>query len=269
MEKTLFIAARPSLANGIRKLLFERKIDGTWTDKKGDHKAVSRILVATLKMKYFRIHGDGEEESDELTMANVHLHSRTAKKGLKSSFLALQAFYNRLAEYVVRFGVRLMVGDWNMQLFGVIPEMRARGFEVTMAAWYPWSLTIQGKKEVRSDSCAIFTIGPWAGVRIVFDQAVFGMPASDRQKKDSMMMETDEAYGKKYQQPFEFREGYDKKCQGYVITSYMPKGEPLKQTCIDMTFHVQEYKVGEIWKGGKAGEGLYAIAGGSAKRSLR
>ena len=44
-------------------------------------------MVADFKMKYFRIRGSGDNVSDILTVANVHMHSRTAKKETKNAHL--------------------------------------------------------------------------------------------------------------------------------------------------------------------------------------
>eukprot|EP00959_Pyramimonas_sp_CCMP1952_P228768 4783376-Pyramimonas_sp.AAC.1 len=48
-----------------------------------------------------------------------------------------------------------------MALFLVVPELRARGFQINMAAWYPWQQ--QHERFVRADSCGIFRIGPCEG----------------------------------------------------------------------------------------------------------
>ena len=76
--------------------------------------AVSRIMVAELKMKNFRIRGGGDELSDILSVANVHMHCRTAKKETKDPKATAKRFWDLLAEYVLKYGVRLMAGDFNM-----------------------------------------------------------------------------------------------------------------------------------------------------------
>ena len=240
-DTSLVIAARPSIVLGIRLSVFERHVDGTYLHQKKVKTAVSKIMIAALKMRYLRILGEGGTLTDELAIANVHLSSKTAKKdsGLRGQAVALKAFYDRLATYVMRFGARLMVGDWNMQLFSVIPEMRARGFEISLAAWFPFHF---GKEaENRSDSCGIFTIGPWPRVRIAFDQAVFGMVPAARSAANSMVMEVikDDAGREVSKTPYEVEELYDKKCQGYALSCYMPKVDATKAKYVDMTFDVQ------------------------------
>ena len=47
------------------------------------------------------------------------------------------------------------MGDFNMSLFKVIPELRSRGVTVDLAAWYPWKSPMGLPM---SDSCGIFFI---------------------------------------------------------------------------------------------------------------
>jgi hypothetical protein len=240
-DTSLFIGTRFSLVKGIREMMFERKLDGIYKDKGKVKKAVSKIMVGRLKMKYLRIHGGGGEETDELTIANVHLHSRTAKKAAKGPggpAKALKDFYDRLAQYVIRFRARLMLGDFNMQLFAVIPEMRARGFEISVAGWYPFQL--HHETMVRADSCGIFAIGPYRGVKIAFDQAVFGMSAAERSADNSMVMEIlKNDSGREFSQKRFDVAKISEKGQGYDLSCHMPNCDAMKAKFVDMTFEVQ------------------------------
>ena len=128
---------------------------------------MSRILVADLKMRNFRIRGSGDVLSDILTVANVHMHSRTAKKEVNRAAGAYKDFWDELATHLVRFGARILIGDFNMSFFCVIVELRARGFQINLAVWYPFYMSVQ--VEMRADSCGIFCIGPWTGVRMIYD----------------------------------------------------------------------------------------------------
>ena len=47
------------------------------------------------------------------------------------------------------------MGDFNMSLFRVIPELRSRGAVLDLGAWYPWK-SLEG--EPMSDSCDIFFV---------------------------------------------------------------------------------------------------------------
>ena len=113
-------------------------------------------------MRNFRISGSGDSISDILPVASVHMHACTAKKGTKAPKQVYKMFWDLLASYLLEYGVRLLAGDFNMSLLCVIAELRARGFQINLAAWYPFYMIKQ--KEMRVDSCGIFVIGPWQGV---------------------------------------------------------------------------------------------------------
>ena len=125
--------------------------------------------------------------SDILTVASVHMHSRTAKKDTNAKKEVYDGFWDLLAQYIVRFGVRLMGGDFYMSLFCVVPQLRARGFQINLAAFYPFWMEAQD--EMYTDSCGVFLIGPWEGVRLCYDCSVFDLPPPTRTTNNSMVME--------------------------------------------------------------------------------
>ena len=96
-------------------------------------------MVAEFKMENFRIRGSGDNVSDILTVANVHMHSRTGNKKTKNPRVVYKRFWDLLASYLLRYEVRLMAGDFNMSFLCVVAEMRARGFQINLAAWSPFT----------------------------------------------------------------------------------------------------------------------------------
>ena len=46
-----------------------------------------------------------------------------------------------------------MMGDFSLQCFAVVPELRHRGVKIDLAAWFPWK---SGDGTPCADSCAIF-----------------------------------------------------------------------------------------------------------------
>ena len=91
-------------------------------------------------MRFFRIRGGGgdgneAEDLDELKIANVHMHFRTAKRELQGGGMAYKRFWDLLAIYMAEFRPAFLCGDFNMALFSVVPELRARGFHINLAAW--------------------------------------------------------------------------------------------------------------------------------------
>ena len=229
---SLLIAGRPGIVLGIRLKLFHKTEDGPYKKSKKGKVAVSRIMVADLKMKNFRIRGSGEILSDILTVANVHMHCRTAKKGTKDPQATTKRFWDLLASYLLRYGVRLMAGDFNMSFLCVVAEMRARGFQINLAAWYPFYMTHQ--KEMMVDSCGVFVIGPWKGVRLNYDCSLFNIVAPARTASNSMVMEIiKDEDGKEIDRKLYdvHRYNIDKadKVQGYPLKSYLPKNSTKEQ----------------------------------------
>ena len=82
----------------------------------------------------------------------VHMHNVLANGKWPNK---LKAFWNWLWELIQRFAVQVLMGDFNMSLFRVIPELRSRGATIDLAAWYPWK-SLEGFP--MSDSCGIFFV---------------------------------------------------------------------------------------------------------------
>ena len=196
-------------------------------------------------MRYFKLCGGGDlrgggedeheaEDIDEITICNAHLHCRTAKKDLKEGASAFRRFWDTLAKYLVSYGPRYLCGDFNMALFAVVPELRARGFQINLAAWYCWQTHLE--QEVRADSCAIFRLGPCQGIRMCFDASAFGFTPPELPSNCSMVMETlPEADGKpsekrRYPVP-RFTWG-----QGFPLGSYKPEHRPRREQFVHWTF---------------------------------
>ena len=118
-------------------------------------------------MKHFVMTGSDRPDGDsELTLASVHLHYMTAKKEVAQGSAALARFRDDLARILVTWRVRVLAGDFNMALWQVVPELRARGLCANMAAWRPWEF--QGQAAPRIDSCGMSLLGPDGGPRCLF-----------------------------------------------------------------------------------------------------
>ncbi len=57
---------------------------------------------------------------------------------------------------LVRYEVKVLMGDFNMWLFRVIPEMRQRGLTIDLGAWLPWKGLPGGLP--KADSTGIFMV---------------------------------------------------------------------------------------------------------------
>ena len=81
--------------------------------------------------------------------------------------MSLKSFWDELAQHIRDFRVRVLTGDFNMAMWCVVVELRARGVQANLAAWYPWKK--QSETCVRMDSCCILVIGPCEGARKLYD----------------------------------------------------------------------------------------------------
>ena len=80
----------------------------------------------------------------------------SAKEEVSDGANSLNQFWDDLVAYIIAHRGRLLVGDVSMALWQVIPELRARGLQVNLAAWYHWEAPYAQK--TRIDSTAIFII---------------------------------------------------------------------------------------------------------------
>ena len=141
-KEILVISVRESLVPAIRLNWYYRSQDGTYK------MTCSRIMIATVQLRHYRLRGRGDEEIDELPICNAHFNSNTAKKEVKEGAHAYNSFFDELARSMAQFQCRFLCGDFNMALYAVVPELRrrrrARGFQINMAAWYCWKDSIRG-----------------------------------------------------------------------------------------------------------------------------
>ena len=262
--KSLMICARKALVQGVRLLLFRRRVDGKYKAKTGRRKprkekvASSRLMVVACKMRHFRIYGDGgtgpaelkqgqlhgsgeqgqlHGSGDELIVMTIHLHCMTAKKDVTDGSRSMKKFWDEMAQHILEFGVRLVTGDFKMALWTVIPELRARGFQANLAAWYPWKHVRE--TAVRMDSCAIIVIGPCAGLRRLWDPSVLGagIAAAELPKNWANVEEIsrDEDGREVARSPWEIPE-FNFMAQGYSLVCYRPTDDMRRRTCVTWSF---------------------------------
>ena len=110
--------------------------------------AYSRCIIAKVTLP----HNVGFLGREHVAMV-VHMHNELANLVLGSQ--RLEKFWNWLSKKIETFNVQVLMGDFNMSLFRVIPELRSRGAVIDLGAWYPWK-SLEG--EPMSDSCGIFFV---------------------------------------------------------------------------------------------------------------
>ena len=169
----------------------------------------TRVMAVTFKMKNWYLKNwyqvvdreswpDRGVIDDELTLMTVHMHFSFAKKDFSGNGDGAGTdwankwvkWWDELAEYIVKFKVRILTGDFNMALFRVKPELLARSIPANMVASYMFRDTL-GKFKI--DSTAIFIIGPLAGATILFDDNwVLGIKEEDQRSKMPSTFKTKE-----------------------------------------------------------------------------
>ena len=127
-----------------------------------------------------------------------------------------------------------------MSFFCVIVELRARAFQINMAALYPFHMI--PRNQMFADSCGIIRIRPWTGVRLIYDCALFGIDPPPRTTNNSMVMEEikDEDNKVISRQPYachKYSIPKAEKVQGYPLKSYMPKIEKRRAQYVNWNFN--------------------------------
>ena len=109
----------------------------------------------------------------------------------------------------------------NMSMWAVVPEMRARGFQICLAAWAPWNLG--DDPDVYSDSWGIFIIGPFEGIRYAYGAEAFGLNEAylDKAHQKALCEETN-ARGKKNMVKYKIKR-LETAGPGFPMASFQPE----------------------------------------------
>ena len=85
-------------------------------------------------------------------------------------------WWDKLATNIREYNVHFLVGDFNMSLTEVVPQLRARGLTIDTCSWYPWLHEEEriGGYCLGMDSCAIFYIGGDVQVEMPWDNRWVG-----------------------------------------------------------------------------------------------
>ena len=150
-ECSLLIGVRKEVCNALDLLNWERRCEGQYTVRRAGIQrkvnAYSRGMVVRVSMDQ-SVGFLGKEHN----IMVVHMHNHLANHKLGAE--KLKAFWEWLWHKCSQLRVQVLMGDFNMCLFKVVPEFRSRGAEIDLAAWYPWK-SLEG--EPMSDSCGIFS----------------------------------------------------------------------------------------------------------------
>jgi hypothetical protein len=146
---SVLVGLRTEIGNSLELLFWKRLYHGQYrTSNRGHGRAYSRLLIAKV---------DTDQtigflgSSHNLLCMHLHFHLANHKWPKK-----LEEFWPWFYGLTVKYGVKVLMGDFNMSMWLIIPELRRRGLIIDLAAWYPWKT--EGVGEPMSDSCCMCVI---------------------------------------------------------------------------------------------------------------
>ena len=130
-ESSILLGIRSNTGNSLQVLFSERRSEGTYRTRSGGKtaEAYTRCMVAKVDTNT----NVGFMGKTHNVMA-IHVHNHLANNKWPSK---LAMFWQWLLRNCVKYDVKVLMGDFNMSLFLVIPELRGRGVEVELGAWFP------------------------------------------------------------------------------------------------------------------------------------
>ena len=154
-QASVLLGVRTAVADSMELLMWDRKFEGTYkakTKQKTLMRAYTRTLMAKIALKH-QVGYMGKE----MRVAVCHLHFQVANKNKKFR-KNNDEFWPWLASKLKEHKVQVLMGDFNMSLFKVVPELRSRGVPIQLTAWYPWRE--RDTNRPMADSCGIFMCVP-------------------------------------------------------------------------------------------------------------
>ena len=88
----------------------------------------------------------------------VHFNNNVANKN-KGFADQQKRFLNDLVALCEQYEASVLMGDFNMSFFEIVPAFRSRGKNINLGAWYPWKSTGETIAPC-ADSCGIFILTP-------------------------------------------------------------------------------------------------------------
>ena len=165
-EVSVLLGVRSAVAESLELLSWRRIHEGTYNSKntsKRKMNAYTRWLVGKITMK-----NQVGYMGRELRVAVCHLHFQVGNKN-KGFRRNNDHFWKFVRDELVKHNVQVLMGDFNMSLFKVVPELRSCGVRISLAAWYPWRTN---GDQPMADSCGIFMVNLEAVVTPKFDFSI-------------------------------------------------------------------------------------------------
>ena len=149
-ECSVLVGVRQESGNTLELLDWERHWEGAYRRRSGAGNRRANAYSRSMVVKVVLDQSVGFLGKEHHVMV---LHMRNHLANGRFGVQKLTQFWEWLWQKVRHFRVQVMMGDFNMCLFKVIPELRSRGAVIDLGAWYPWK-SLEG--EPMSDSCGIF-----------------------------------------------------------------------------------------------------------------
>ena len=126
---SILLGVRNEVATQISLVDWERRREGTYKRRSGGSRAeaYSRSLIAQVNLD-INVGFLGNSHVAQV----IHMHNHLANNKWPSK---LTAFWGWLHDKVTKYKVQVLMGDFNMSLFKVIPELRSRGVQIDLGAW--------------------------------------------------------------------------------------------------------------------------------------
>ncbi len=163
-------------------------------------------------------------------VVNTHMHCKLAKANGPGFRESRRRFWIELAGLLRKYQAQIMLGDFNMSVFDVVPQMRSHGIIIDLVAIYPWSQT--GQREPYSDSCAIWLLNGCSQISMTCGLGSFSSNASGSRGSGSAEDGSRGSRPPEHEEPLpEFDKG-----QGYALTSHMPFDRSEFETALRANF---------------------------------
>ena len=161
----LLIACRKDVTTAMQMLYHEVHPDHPYTKDGRPHQAWSRMAVCKISFKQNVGH-----LGTDIRILGVHGNYNTMKIMWPTVW---NQFWDRLAAKIRQHQIRFVAGDFNMSLTEVSKQLRSRGIDCDIAAWYPWQQAPieRGQETLHTqrlgfDSCGIWYIGGQVEIRM-------------------------------------------------------------------------------------------------------
>lgn len=160
---TLLVAVRPEVAERVERIRCASLRDGV-CERPGKPPVYARSMVLAAHVQLRQPLPGGHSSMNVL---NAYMNDMTSKR---ASCLgeAADRFWDLLAKWIVECDIHVLAGDFNASLFQVVPELRDRGVDFQLGAWYArekstCKVDSEGRRSPpenpRIDSCGIFVRG--------------------------------------------------------------------------------------------------------------